>query len=122
MVSAFAHKLILPSLVRLALAHCRSGYLNLVRLEFCVVYGLSCEGNFLSLVDYWRLGHSFDMFWTKLSFISCRSVEFGSVFVFIVGGGGWPFNIHLERDIAFLVFSFVVERGLFLDVLVFIGI
>ena len=68
------------------------------------------------------MGDSFDVLWTEFSVVSGCSLEFGLVSVIIVSGCGWPLHFDLDRHVAFLVFSFIVERKFFLYVLAFLRI
>lgn len=65
------------------------------------------------------------MFRAEFCLVGCRTVKlwlFRAVSVIKTRCSGWPFDLDLERDVALVVFCFIVEGGFFLDVLQFLRV
>jgi hypothetical protein len=121
-VSAFTHKLIFSHWNILAIAYCWFGDFNLVRLKLRVVHGLPFKRYFLAWVFERSVRYSFDMFGAELSIVGCATFEFSFVSVIIVSCCGRSFDLDVERNVAFFVFGFIVERKFFLKIKAFLRI
>lgn len=88
-------------------------------LKFRVVNTLPFKWHMLSFIFYWRICHSLHTLWTVFHLICCCSIEFRLVSIINIWSRHWSLRTHLKGNITFFVLCLIIERRLFLCVLIF---